>query len=194
MQDRTVGQTIDDASAVSEMRMRMFGADRAAFHDVNVQVREGSMLISGSVPDEQHKQMAETIAHSMPELRNVYNELMVGERATLMRDAADELIIAQIRTRLTASPSVRAINLNIESYRGNVYLIGTARSQHELQRAAEISSVVPGVHRVVSFMTVTRAAVPYYEQQQASGPPTPEYRAASPVADQQQADNGASRY
>lgn len=195
MQDRTVGQTIDDASAVSELRLRLFGADRAAFHDVNVQVRDGNLLLSGSVPDEQHKQVAETLARSMPELQNVYNELFVGERTTFMRNAADELIIAQIRTRLTASPSVRAINLNIEAFHGNVYLIGTARSQHELQRAAEIASVVPGVHRVVSFMTVTQAPVPYYQQAQASGPPAPEYRAAQPQSAQTaQAETAGSPY
>ena len=46
-----------------------------------------------------------------------------------MRNAQDELITAQIRARLTASPAVRAINVNIETFHGNVYLMGTARSR-----------------------------------------------------------------
>jgi hypothetical protein len=49
---------------------------------------------------------------------------------------------------------VRAININIETFHGNVYLLGAARSEHELRRAAEIASVVGGVRRVVSFMRV----------------------------------------
>ena len=65
---------------------------------------------------------------------------------------------------LTASPSVRAININIETFHGNVYLMGTARSEHELQRAAEIASVVRGVRRVVSFMQVRAPPQPYYAQ------------------------------
>ena len=85
---------------------------------------------------------------------NVYNEIFVGAPSSFVRSAQDELITAQIRARLTASPRVRAININIETFHGNVYLMGIARSEQELQRAAEIASVVGGVRRVVSFMQV----------------------------------------
>jgi hypothetical protein len=69
---------------------------------------------------------------------------------------------------------VRAINVNIETFHGNVYLMGTARNEHELRRAAEIASVVGGVRRVVSFMQVRPAEQPYYAQ----APAQPEYRGA----------------
>lgn len=55
-----------------------------------------------------------------------------------------------------------------------MYLMGTARTEQELQRAAEIASVVPGVRRVVSFMQVRARRGAAY----AALPPTSEYRAA----------------
>jgi osmotically-inducible protein OsmY len=147
------------------------------------------LLLSGTVPTEQHRQAAETIARGVPLLRNVYNEIFVGQPSTMMRSAQDEMITGQVRARLTASPTVRAVNVNIETFHGNVYLMGTARSEHELQRAAEIASVVPGVQRVVSFMQVRPAPVPYYAQSTAAAaPPTPEYRGV-PV-EQAQAEAG----
>ncbi len=169
-QDRTIGQGIDDANASNQVKMRLLAADRAAFQEVDVEVANGNLLLSGVTPTEEHRQAAETIARSMPLVQNVYNEIFVGPHSSVMRNAQDEFITAQIRTRLTASRAVRAINVNIETFQGNVYLMGTARSEEELRRAAEIASVVGGVQRVVSFMQVNAPSVPYYAQNSASGP------------------------
>ncbi len=174
-QDRTIGEGIDDATASNQVKLRLLAADRAAFQEVDVEVANGNLLLSGAVPTAEHRQAAETIARSVVSLDNVFNELFIGPRSSLARNAQDEMITAQIRARLTASPAVRAINVNIETFNGNVYLMGTARSEQELQRAAEIASVVGGVQRVVSFMQVRAPAMPYYAQ--APGPPQPEYRA-----------------
>lgn len=174
-QDRTIGEGIDDATASNQVKLRLLAADRAAFQEVDVEVANGNLLLSGAVPTAEHRQAAETIARSVVTLDNVFNELFIGPRSSLVRGAQDEMITAQIRARLTASPAVRAINVNIETFNGNVYLMGTARTEQELQRAAEIASVVGGVQRVVSFMQVRAPATPYYAQ--APGPPQPEYRA-----------------
>ena len=176
-QDRTIGEGIDDASASQQVKMRLMAADSVAFQEVDVEVAGGNLLLSGAVPTEEHKQAAETIARSIHTIDNVYNELVVGEPSSFVRSAQDELITAQIRARLTASPAVRAININIETFHGNVYLMGIARTQHELERAAEIASVVGGVRRVVSFMQIRAPDMPYYAQ----APAGPEYRGSDGV-------------
>ena len=181
VQDRTIGEGIDDASASQQVKMRLLAADRAAFQEVDVEVANGNLLLSGTTPTEQHRAAAETIARSVRTLDNVYNEIFVGQPSGFVRSAQDELITARIRMRLTASPSVHALNVNIETFHGNVYLLGSARTDHELRRAAEIASVVGGVRRVVSFMQVRTPDRPYY----AEAPTGPEYRGADgvPAAD-----------
>lgn len=172
VQDRTIGQGIDDAAASNQVKMRLLAADSAAFAEVDVEVANGSLLLSGAAPTAEHRQAAETIARSVGTVHQVYNEIFVGPRSGIVRNAQDELITAQIRARLAASPAVRAVNVNIETFHGNVYLMGTARSDHELRRAAEIASVVSGVQRVVSFMQVRAPPQPYYAQ----APAGPEFR------------------
>lgn len=174
-QDRTIGEGIDDATASNQVKLRLLAADRAAFQEVDVEVANGNLLLSGAVPTAEHRQAAETIARGIGNIENVFNEIFIGPRSGFVRSAQDEMITAQIRARLTASPAVRAINVNIETFHGNVYLMGTARTEQELQRAAEIASVVGGVRRVVSFMQVRQPPAPYYAQ--SAGPPQPEYRA-----------------
>lgn len=172
MQDRTIGEGIDDASASQQVKLRLIGADRAAFSEVDVEVANGDLLLSGAVPTMEHRQAAETIARGVMTVRAVYNELIVGPHSSFVRNAGDQAITAQIRARLAASSEVRAININIETFQGNVYLMGLARTDAELRRAAEIASRVRGVHRVVSFMQVRSVAQPYYAQ----APAAPEYR------------------
>jgi osmotically-inducible protein OsmY len=181
MQDRTIGQGIDDAAASQEVKTRLMAADSTGFAEVDVEVANGALLLSGNAPTQQHRETAEMIARNVGSIQSVYNEIAVGQPSGFVRSAQDEFITAQIRTRLTASPSVRSINVNIETFQGNVYLMGTARSDHELQRAAEIAASTPGVRRVVSFMQVIQphqalAAVGQAPQQDYSAPPTPEYR------------------
>jgi len=175
-QDRTIGEGIDDAAASERVKLRLMAADSSAFAEVDVEVANGALLLSGAVPTDEHRRAAETIARSVPSIQVLYNELFVGPRSGFVRSAQDEFITAQIRARLTASSSVRAININIETFHGNVYLMGYARTEDELRRAAEIASVVPGVARVVSFMQVRAPQRPYYAEQA----PAPEYRQAPP--------------
>lgn len=178
VQERTIGEGIDDAAASNEVKARLFAADRAGFAEVDVEVAGGNLLLSGAAPTEQHRQTAEMIARNVRSVHTVYNEIVVGPSSSLVRNAQDELITAQVRTRLTASSAVRAINVNIETFQGNVYLMGFARSDHELRRAAEIASVVPGVQRVVSFMQVRGGEAPAYA---AAIPPSGEQ--STPVPD-----------
>jgi len=179
VQDRTIGEGIDDAAASQQVKMRLMAADPSAFQEVDVEVANGDLLLSGVAPTEEHRQAAETIARSVVNIRSVYNEIFVGPPSSFVRSAQDELITAQIRARLAASPAVRAINVNIETFNGNVYLMGTARTDAELRRSAEIASRVGGVRRVVSFVQLRAPAAPYYAQ----APAGPDYRGGEPAPD-----------
>ncbi len=174
VQDRTAGQVMDDGHAYGDVKGRLLAADAEGFRDTHVEVYDENLLLSGSVPDEQHHQAALMIARTYPPIRNVYDELAIGERSTIGSALGDDLIGAQIRARLLASSRVRAVNINLEVFHGNVYLMGTARSEDELRRAAEIASAVGGVRRVVSFMTVLQ---PRERNLYAATPPPPQYGA-----------------
>lgn len=165
VQDRTMGEGLDDALASNSVKSRLLAVDRAGFANVDVEVAVGRLLLSGSVPTARHRETAELIALSTGGVREVFNEIEIGAGDGVMRSAQDEMITAQIRTRLMASPNVRGVNVNIETHRGVVYLMGLARSDAELQRAAEIASVVPGVQRVVSLMSVRAQAPPIAQAQ-----------------------------
>lgn len=178
VQDRTAGEVMDDGHAYGDVKGRLMAADAEGFRDTHVEVYNDNLLLSGSVPDEQHHQAALMIARSYTSIHNVYDELAIGERSTIGTAVGDQLIGTQIRTRLIASPHVRAVNINLEVFHGNVYLMGTARSDEELRHAAEIASTVGGVRRVVSFMQVM---APRERAMYAANPSPPAYAPAAPI-------------
>ena len=175
--DRSLGRGLDDAAAASQVRMRLAAADGQGFRDVDVVVANGVMVLTGAAPTQGHKDAAELIARTAGSVTALYNEINVGMTSG-GSDAEDEVLAARIRARMAASADVRSNNVEIETYRGAVYLLGSAHSETELRRAAEIASVVPGVTRVVSYMSVHDPR-PVYAR---TGPATPEYRGEGAAA------------
>ncbi|MET0183770.1 MAG: BON domain-containing protein [Caulobacterales bacterium] len=166
MQDRTFGEAVDDSIASGSIKRRLMAVDRNGFGDVDIQMASGRLLMSGQVPTEEHKQTAELLARSTRGVHEVFNEVQVGAPDRIARNLQDDFISTQVRTRLTASPAVRSVNIDIQTHQGTVYLMGIARTQEELQHAAEITSNVSGVQRVVSLMEV-RGASPAIGQAEA---------------------------
>lgn len=154
MQDRTFGEAVDDSVASGSIKRRLMAVDRNGFGDIDIQMASGRLLMSGQVPSEQHKQTAELLARSTRGVREVFNEIQIGAPDRMARNLHDDMISTQVRTRLTTSPRVRGVNVDIQTHQGTVYLMGIARSEEELRQAAEITSTTPGVERVVSLMEV----------------------------------------
>jgi hypothetical protein len=73
-------------------------------------------------------------------------------------------------------PDIRSGNYTIDTENGSVYLIGSARSQAELERATRIARYITGVKQVVSYVEL-RPGTPIAAQPMPSaaisGPSTP---------------------
>lgn len=151
-QDRSVGEAVDDATLSNDIKTRLL--NEGGFGEVDVEVAQGLVLLSGRVNTPQERVRAEDIAWSSPRTQDVANEINIEPAGGFLANASDELITARVRASLMASTAVKSINFNIETYNGVVYLMGIARNQAELEEAAERASIVGGVKRVVSYVRV----------------------------------------
>jgi osmotically-inducible protein OsmY len=154
VQERTIGQGIDDAAAAADIRSKMFRTDSKAFADVGVQVSEGRVLLSGTVAEAGAKTEAERLAWTVRQTRSVANEIEVGGKTSVMQSAKDDALSAMIRTKMLSDPTVRAVDVDIRAHNGVVYLTGLVGSAAARDRAAEIASLVRGVQRVVCYLDV----------------------------------------
>jgi hypothetical protein len=73
-------------------------------------------------------------------------------------DTKDAWITARVRSELVLDRDIRSSNYTIDTENGSIYLIGSARSQGELDQAMRVARYVPGVKRVVSYMEIRSGA------------------------------------
>ena len=149
-QERSMGTALDDSTLSSEIKGKLLA--RGGYGEVDVEVASGLVLLSGRVQTDDMRRRAEEVAWSARKTVDVANEIQVESTRGVRGNLSDEVITARIRTRILTSPNVRGINFNIETYNGVVYLLGIARSEEELLKAAEIASTTRGVKEVVSYV------------------------------------------
>ena len=157
-QEKTLGEAVDDATISSEIKGKLLAENTQKFQEVDVEVANGLVLLSGRVNDPEDRAQAEGIAWSSTRANDVANEIRIETPGGFIANVSDEVITGRVRARLVGSKTVKSVNINIETYGGVVYLMGIARSQKELQQAAKEASIVTGVQQVVSYMRVLGGA------------------------------------
>jgi osmotically-inducible protein OsmY len=158
VQEKTMGEALDDATASNEIKAKLLNESGARFAEVDVEVVNGLVLLSGRVNAPEDRTEAEGIAWSSTRTLDVANEIRIEPPGGFFANVSDEIITGRVRSRLIGSATVKSLNFNIETYDGVVYLMGIARSTEELRKAAEEASVVGGVRQVISYVRVREAA------------------------------------
>lgn len=159
VQDRTIGEALDDAAISNEVKVRL-NTQGEGLGEVDVEVANGLVLLSGRVMTPEQRIQAETIAWSVRNTRDVANEIRIAPPGGFLANVGDEITTARVRAALVGSSSVRSYNINVETYDGVVYLMGIARSADELKAAAEEASYVGGVKQVVSYIRIREPRPP----------------------------------
>jgi osmotically-inducible protein OsmY len=178
-QERGVTGTASDFSIKTNIQTAWAKSDPQMAAHLDVTVYEGRVLLTGTAPDPQIKAAASQIARSMPGVRAVYDEVEVSPGETVWNSTKDAWITSEVRSGLVFS-NVRSVNYNVETVDRSVYLIGSARSQAELDHATNIARNVAGVRRVVSYVEIRPGAPPGSETAAAPPGPPPSAEAGPP--------------
>jgi len=149
-QERGVNGTFDDMN----LQARVSNAFNGQYGSINTTVYGGQVLLTGTSPTQQAKFQAAQVARQIAGVKVVYDEVQVGPNADGWQIAKDDWITARVRSDLVFNGDIRSGNYTIETDHGSVYLLGSARSQAELDKATQAARYVPGVQRVVSFVSV----------------------------------------
>ena len=184
-QERGVNGTFDDLKIKTNIQNAWLQMNPLMQRDFSITVYEGRTLLTGMSPNPELRAQAEQIAGQIPGVRAVYNEIEVAPTEGAWQSVRDSWISSQIRANLVFDGEVRSVNYTIDTVNGSVYLIGSARTQAELDSATQQARNVPYVKRVVSFVEI-RPGAPVAAQPAAASPPSraqvPDAPAAAPSA------------
>ena len=149
-QERGVNGTYNDMNLMAAINNKL----NNQYGNITTTVYGDQVLLTGSSPTPQAKAQADQTARQTPGVRALYDEIQVGPNEDAGGLANDSWISARVRSDLVFDADIRSSNYTIETDRGSVYLMGSARSQGELDKATQHARYVPGVQRVVSYIGI----------------------------------------
>ena len=158
--ERNFVRSLDDVSAGRVIKSRMLRAENVDLGEVDVEVAQGIVLLSGNVRDPQFRIEAERIAWSAANVVEIGNEIQIKEGQGFVRNTKDGILNKSVKTRLIADKHIKGRNFNVETHDGVVYLLGVARTKDELERAAQIASTTRGAREVISYVRLADGAMP----------------------------------
>lgn len=157
-QDRGLEQAVDDNQIAFEINRKLLAENSELYSGVSTQVRKGRVLLTGAVPKPEDRVTVTRLVWTIGGVKEVINELKIGEKGGFSQSVSDTTISTKLRTRLTADGDIAGRNYSIETVAGTVYLMGTARNRTELDRVIAHARDISGVRNVVSYVEVKRTA------------------------------------
>ena len=190
-QERSIGDTVRDAglhAAITES-WKQYNIKMA--DNIDNTVYEGRVLLTGSVPSEEWHAEAVARTWKVEGVKEVYDEIQVGPEESFSENLSDGQVSTKLKAELIGDGDVKSINYTVTTVRGVVYVIGSARSQAELDRVVDHARNIGGVRRVVSYVRIRvgeppsaqTASAPQTATPPAGTPPTAASPAPAPPSD-----------
>ncbi len=109
------------------------------------------ILLTGQAYDAELKAKAEQYVKSIPQVRRVFNEIVLGIPTTVYRRAQDVGITSAVKTKMFANRELKSNNFKIVTEDGVVYILGIAKP-HQADLAVSIARDTSGVKKVVKLI------------------------------------------
>ena len=157
-QERSVGDALDDTVIATQIVAIFFDYSMELLRKVSAEVVEGRVLLTGSVSEPEGRVDAVRLTWQIDGVIEVLNEIQVTDRGGLLDFALDTWVSTQLRTKLLLDRDIRALNYNVETVNGVIYLIGIAQNELELERVTNHARTIENVVKVVSHVRIKGAS------------------------------------
>jgi osmotically-inducible protein OsmY len=150
---RSVGIQAEDTAIESRVNRALVDNIPKGAMNINVTSYDRKVLLAGQVRTAEQRATAEAVSAKVENVREVVNELTVGELATLGDRTDDTLLAGKVKAALLGADGVPTEVVRTTVEQGVVYLLGKV-SASEGEAAARAASHVSGVRRVVKLFEV----------------------------------------
>ncbi len=148
---RTLGTWVNDQSIETIVAVNISKSHADMAHaTIGVVSFNGYVLLTGKVPSERMKTLAQETAHQVHHVRRVFNELTVSNENSVLSRSRDALVTASVKTRMITTHGFPADRIKIVTDNGVVYLLGLVTPE-EADQAVEITVGTAGVQEIVKI-------------------------------------------
>ena len=151
-QEGGITEAATDAAIRIQIHDMWFRHNVDMYRNLDMTVKEGRVLVTGTVTDPDMRVDAIRLAWQADGVRQVINEIRVEDSKSIKNYIQDTWITGQLRTKLTFDKEVQSINYTIDTVKGTVYIMGVAQDDMERQRVIDHARNLAYVNNVVSYV------------------------------------------
>jgi osmotically-inducible protein OsmY len=144
---RTSGIFVEDEN-IELKAVKKMETNLGEYSHVNVTSYNRNVLLTGEVPDEAKKALAESLLKEIPNIRQVTNEITIEPKSSLGSRSNDTYITSKVKTLFVTENRFPANYVKIVTENGVVYLMGLV-TKEEADAAVDIARNTDGVTKVV---------------------------------------------
>jgi len=152
--DRSLGTVVDDATIKLNLSAKFLQSENRLFLDVNSNVTEGRVLLTGLVDTQEIRIEAVRKVWEINGVREVINEIEVGNKTTLKEYMNDLWINTQVKSLAAKTIGLRSFSYNFETIKGKVYIAGITSRPEQLQAIVESTKTIKGVNEIVNYVVI----------------------------------------
>ena len=150
VKEKGIKEAISDGMIDASINKEFLNHNVNMFINVEIEVVEGRVLLTGSVKKPKHRLDAVKLAWKILGVREVINEIDVTKKGGIKQYLTDVKIKTQIRYKVITDKEISSINYNFEVVNGNLYIIGISNNKKELKKVVKHANNIKGVLKVVS--------------------------------------------
>ena len=152
--ERSLGTVIDDATIKVNIAAKFLNAENNLFVNINTSVLEGRILLTGLVDNQEIRIDAVRLVWEVEGVKEIINEIEIGNRTTLKDYASDLWINTQARAVAAKVVGIRAITFNFETIQGKIYIAGITTRPDLLDETILALKNIKGVNEIVNYVII----------------------------------------
>jgi osmotically-inducible protein OsmY len=151
-QERGIEGGVSDTQIRAAINYLWLEYSAEMYHQLNLQVWEGRVLLTGVLSSETYRAEAVARAWRAKGVKEVIDETIIDPSGSTGSFARDQWITAQLKSALLFDKNVFSVNYSFETVRGVIYMIGVAQDQTELEAVLNHARNIEYVQRVVNHV------------------------------------------
>ena len=152
--ERSMGVVIDDATIKVNIAAKFLNAGNNLFVNINTSVLEGRVLLTGLVENQEIRIDAIRLVWEVEGVKEIINEIEIGNRSTLKDYASDLWINTQARGVAAKTVGIKAITFNFETIKGKIYIAGISTRPDLLDEMVSALKNIKGVNEIVNYVVI----------------------------------------
>ena len=172
LEDRTTENQVIDTKIMTGILSRLSEKDKGLLLDVNIDVWEQRVLVTGTLDDPHMKNDVLALVNADNRITTTYDEIQLvtkAEKESRRQQAQDQKdqnkegigqtiddfwISTKIEAQLLATKGITSVNYRWRSVRNRIYIIGRTPDRTELGKVMDVINGTKGVESVKHFIQI----------------------------------------